>query len=73
MGKFWMVYSPQGKSPPSVRHETKKLAYAEASRLAGILPGHDFYVLKAVHKLKGVIHVNEFPFCAADADDEIPF
>lgn len=73
MGKFWMVYSPQGESPPRYRHDTKRMAYDEATRLAGINPGDDFYVLKAVNRLKGVVHINEHPFDKDDADDGIPF
>lgn len=44
--KFWLVWSPQGRSP---KHETYELAKTEAARLARSNPGHQFYVMGAEH------------------------
>ena len=42
---FWMVYAPQG-GPPRVEHPTAEAAKAEATRLAALYPGRQFFVLK---------------------------
>ncbi|SDI64940.1 hypothetical protein SAMN04487926_12138 [Paraburkholderia steynii] len=45
---FWIVWSPQGVTPPQYRHETLGVAIAEAERLAKLRPGDEFIVLEAV-------------------------
>lgn len=45
--KFWLVWSPQGRTPPSMRHLTIDTANTEADRLAKLNPGHSFFVLTA--------------------------
>lgn len=45
--KFWLVWSPQGKTAPTCRHFSKDPADKEAERLASLNPGHEFYVLTA--------------------------
>ena len=44
---FWMVWQPES-GKPTVRHETRGAADAEAQRLALLNPGKRFYVLKAL-------------------------
>ncbi len=46
--KFWMVWSPQGRSP-TYQHLSRWDADFEARRLAEKNPGCQFFVLKAVH------------------------
>lgn len=41
---FWMVYG-EGKSAPTVKHATVRLAEEEAKRLAAKHPGVKFHVL----------------------------
>lgn len=45
--KFWIIWSPTGRTPPSVQHPTIKEANTEAQRLARLNPGSKFYVLTA--------------------------
>lgn len=45
--KFWLIWSPQGATFPTVKHQTKQTADAEAVRLASLNPGQEFYVLTA--------------------------
>jgi hypothetical protein len=47
VSEFWMVWSPQGRAP-TVKHQSKESAKAEARRLAVVAPGDDFFVLKAI-------------------------
>lgn len=44
---FWVVWCPQA-GPPTVRHETESAAKAEATRLAGIHRGQQFFVLQSL-------------------------
>lgn len=46
--RFWLVWSPAGRTPPKYRHETKAKAQIEAERLARVNPGQSFYVVEAV-------------------------
>lgn len=50
--KFYLVWSPQGNTPPSRRHLTYENANDEAERLANCNPGVFFYVaeVKAYHR-----------------------
>lgn len=45
--KFWLVWSPQGATPPRYRHASEAAAINEARRLAELKPGSQFYVLEA--------------------------
>ena len=45
---FWLVWSPQGVTPPSFRHPSEEQAQKEAERLAREHPSAEFYVLYAI-------------------------
>lgn len=45
MYKFWIVWSPQGKTPPCAKHPVEETANNEAVRLARLNPGHEFFVM----------------------------
>lgn len=45
---FYLVWSPQGTTPPSCRHLSQASADTEAKRLAKTNPGKQFYVLLAL-------------------------
>jgi hypothetical protein len=47
---FWIVWSPEGKTPPSYRHGTEQSALDEADRLAVLHRGISFYVLAATSR-----------------------
>lgn len=46
---FWIVWSPTGKHPPTMRHNTEQGAIDEAERLARLNPCQEFYCLSAEH------------------------
>lgn len=63
---FWMVWSPEGRSPTH-KHELQSLAAKEAERLARMNPGNTFYVLEAVearqvNDMKRVVMQRPIPF-----------
>lgn len=69
--QFFLVWSPQGQTPPVVRHPTRAEAVIEAKRLAAQRPGAEFFVLASVGCAKRVDvawidHVD-------DTETEIPF
>jgi hypothetical protein len=45
---FWLVWCPDGKTPPKHRHGTRESAEMEAARQARVNPGKKFYVLEPV-------------------------
>lgn len=79
---FWMVYGLHQRSP-TVRHKTERSAVEEASRLARINPGVQFFVLEATHNIVkrdvdvtplGRAALYDTPdFSRPDYDDGIPF
>lgn len=48
MKPFWIVWSPDGATPPRARHDSERAAIAEAERLARLNPGKEFFALAAV-------------------------
>jgi len=44
---FFIVWSPQGATPPRERHDSFFKAQKEAERLAMLKPGCDFFVMQA--------------------------
>jgi hypothetical protein len=46
-GSFFMVYG-MCQEPPRIRHETYERAKAEATRLASLNPGIEFFILMPV-------------------------
>lgn len=44
---FYIVWSPEERSTPSVRHDSYGSAENEAKRLARFNPGASFYVMKS--------------------------
>ncbi len=44
---FWLIWNERGHAP-TVRHETKAGAKAEAERLARMNPGQQFHVMELV-------------------------
>ncbi|MGH0004112.1 hypothetical protein ACQU0X_28910 [Pseudovibrio ascidiaceicola] len=69
--RFWMVWNPQG-SDPRYRHNTRRSADEEASRLARQNPGQEFFVLKAVGGSKAP-HPTAEQIKITSSTDEIPF
>lgn len=66
---FWLVWSPQGGTPPSRRHATEDAAREEAERLSRQAPGDEFYVLASKAVVRTVRPV-EWVDCEPDT---IPF
>ncbi|WP_342361349.1 hypothetical protein [Terrarubrum flagellatum] len=67
---FHLVWSPDGKSPPSHRHNSEASARAEAGRLARANPGKSFFVLEAIAEAQ----VNEpVRWTELVRTDDIPF
>lgn len=59
---FYIVYSPQGPTPPRMRHTTFHLADQEAQRLARNHVGHEFYVMEPVQLHKTVATLSSINF-----------
>lgn len=76
-GTFWLVWNPgpNGRTPTHP-HFSTQAAEIEAKRLAGVCPGEQFVVLKAVKAFKIVTPppppVEELPLSQL-LFDEIPF
>lgn len=75
--RFWMVYG-MGQGQPTARHKTFDSARAEASRLARLNPGIDFFVLEAVGAARKVdVEFTDLRRLAGEVgrtlDDDIPF
>ena len=66
MQRFWMVWNPAGNSP-RVRHFHPDAAKDEATRLARLNPGQEFFVLRAEAKCA----VNDVMWDFAP--DDVPF
>lgn len=49
-GNFWLVWNPKGRTMPSFRHPSEAAAVREAERLSDLMPGQEFFVLKATSK-----------------------
>lgn len=47
---FWLVWSPDGFSPPRYRHNSEAAACNEASRLAAENPGKEFFAVRPVSR-----------------------
>lgn len=45
--RFWLLWSPEGDTPPSYRHPTEEAARTEAIRLANLFPSQQFFVCEA--------------------------
>ena len=58
---FYIVFSPQGDTPPKVQHETHGAAKFAAEQMAKFNPGREFFVMKSVSK----------PFTVAVSPDEV--
>lgn len=52
--KFWIVYSPQGPTPPRVRHDSRTKAIVAAESMAQSHPGQEFFVMEALTLSKSV-------------------
>lgn len=46
--KFWMVFSPRGKSNPKIKHGSLEIALREAERLSQRFPNRHFYIMEMV-------------------------
>lgn len=66
---FFIVWSPEGKTPPRIRHETREDATAEAERLARSNPGDFFYVLESLTESRAPVPTN----ITSPVDWSIPF
>ena len=66
---FWLVWSPNGDRPPSVRHPSEDAALQEANRLADAHPGREFYVMQPTLQV-----VSQRRFTTRySVDDGVPF
>lgn len=68
---FFLVWSPTGHRPPTVKHTTQQGAELEATRLANEHPNSSFFVLATVCEMvKTTVHrINRLP----DDLDNLPF
>lgn len=70
---FWLVWSPQGITPPTFRHPSLGSARDEAHRLAHENPGREFFVVEPASRYV----VPRAPMAVAqyesDPDDRVPF
>ena len=72
--QFYLVWSPQGPTPPRVTHESYGPAACAANDMARQHPGQDFYVLKALtHIVKTEVSVTRLKVDGSDPDMAIPF
>lgn len=53
--KFWLVWSPEGRTAPSKRMVSKEQAFAVAKEMALRHPGQSFYALEALGGAKSEI------------------
>lgn len=51
-GDFWMVWNAHHGRAPTVAHSSLEVAEIEAQRLARLIPGDTFVVLKALHAFR---------------------
>ncbi|KHJ56274.1 hypothetical protein LA66_06825 [Aureimonas altamirensis] len=71
--RFWIVWNPRGRTPTR-KHASRAMATNEAYRLAGMNPGEQFFVLKAVAGAAcPVPEPVEIKLTAPDPNDDIPF
>lgn len=65
---FYLIWSPEGLTPPKYTHDTLENAQREANRLASVNPNRSFYVVKAlsVHKVESKKLHDMF-------EDDVPF
>ena len=47
---FFIVYSPEGETPPKYHHDSHGAALSEAHRMAKRCPGKQFYVMRSASK-----------------------
>jgi hypothetical protein len=67
--EFYLVWSPQGCTPPRYRHESYAGAETEARRLAECHPHAAFFVMKAESiSVKQTVVTHRLP-----VGDDIPF
>ena len=66
--KFWLVWSPQGLTPPKKRYETQEKAIAGAKKLAESYPKQDIFVVEATHHFKANVNVIETDLTAPEND-----
>lgn len=71
--EFWLVWSPDGRFPPSKRHASEAEARAEAKRLAASKTGSDFFVLRATSRHRVTRPVEARVEDAALGEVECPF
>ncbi len=57
--KFWLVWSPQGKTNPKKRYETQELAIEAGKKLAESYPKQDVYIAPVTHHFKADVNVVE--------------
>ena len=67
---FFIVWSPEGTSPPKFRHPSFDDASAEAARLASVHMGRKFFVMEARRSVTvpPSVIVEDFVY-----DDGLPF
>lgn len=66
---FYLVWSPQGPTPPRYCHGTQDAAEAEAERLARQHPGRKFFVVAPLYSvICGTFETKRFT-----VPDEVPF
>lgn len=50
METFFIIYSPEGETPPKVTHATHKEALGIAHNMAKLHPGQTFFVMKSASR-----------------------
>ena len=54
--RFWLVWNPS-RDMPQVKHNTREAAIDEATRLAKLHPGEQFYILCATGIVENIIRI----------------
>lgn len=73
---FWIIWCPDGPTPPRVKYTSEVEAVSVAEKMALRHPGQVFYVLLTVARsVKRDVHTERFaqPNTGSYDDDEIPF
>ena len=72
---FYLVWSPTGPHPPTVKHTSEGSARVEAQRLARFHRGQKFVVVQAVvaYQIDDLRTIEYAPFSDFREDDDIPF
>lgn len=69
---FWLVWCPDGYRPPKFEHSSKLSAEKEAVRMAGKIPGKEFYVMECVGCAIRTLEEKRVRFAESRKNEESP-